>query len=463
MRHCARKIAALVGLSVAAVFAPAAHALDLLDVWRAATLHDPGFRGALAAHDAGRARRDQAGSLWRPNVVLEGGVALASHDSAVRGARFSAPGSGQSSGVAFDTSIDDGIGSRVALSVRQPLFSREREVQGRQLQIAADAADFEWNQAQQALMLRSAERYFEVALAAEQLRLLTRQQTAVDRAFIEAQDRFRLGDRPIIDTQEAAARAADLKAQRLAAATELELKRAALVDFTGLALDARPLPLPAEAPAAGDIGDLAGWLARTEQDNPALHLARAGLLTSEQEARKTSAALAPSVDLVARLGRDRLAGSGSFGSASNSVSERSIGVQLSVPLYTGGWREARQIEARALVDKAGAELEQARQQVMLQTRSAWLELAVGNSQVAALEAAAHASRSRLDATRVGREAGDRTTLDLLNAENDAGAAELSVTRARVRLLMNRLRLVASAGQLDEPTLRQINAALQPAH
>ncbi len=453
-------VAPAIAAAMLAAASPAAQALDLVDVWHAALQHDPEFRGARAAHAAGQAQSSLAGALWRPNVALEGGVALGSHDSAVRGAHFAAPGLGPSDGVAFDTSVDNGLGSRVALELRQPLFSREREVQGRQLQLAADAADLEWQNAQQALMLRSTERYFDVALAAAQLRLLARQQSVVEQALTEAQDRFRLGDRPVTDIHEAAARAADLKAQHLAKATELELKRVALTDLTGLASVDGALPLPtAGSSPVDDLGDLQAWLARAAQDNPALRLAQTRVHVSEQEARKTKARLSPSVDLVARLSHERLAGSGSFGSASNRANDHSIGVQLSVPLYTGGWREARQTETRALVDQAGAELDRTRQQVLLKTRSAWLELAVGNSQVAALEAAAQASRSRLDATQVGREAGDRTTMDLLNAENDATAAELALLQARVRLLTNRLQLAALAGQLDEERLRQINTRL----
>ncbi len=449
----------VIAAAMLAAASPVAHALDLIEVWRAAVQHDPELRVAQSARDAGQARRAQADALWRPNVALEAGVALAGHDTAVRGARFAAPGLGPSNDVAFDTSINSGLGSRVALELRQPLFNRERTAQGRQLQLAADAAELEWHDAQQALMLRSAERYFDVALAAAQLQVLTREQLAVDRALTEAQDRFRLGDKPITDIHEAAARAAELKAQHLAKATELELRHVALADLTGFAPGDAPLPLPRASRAGDDVGDLGSWLARAAQDNPALQLARIRVARSEQEASKTAAALSPSVDLVARLSHDRLVGSGSYGSASNRASDRSIGVQLSVPLYTGGWREARQAEASALTNKASAGLDRARQQVLLQTRSTWLELSVAGSRIGALEAAAQASRSRLDATQVGRQAGDRTTLDLLNAENDAAASEFAVLQARVGLLMNRLQLAALAGTLDEPLLRQVNASL----
>jgi outer membrane protein len=452
----------LAALALGTAVAGSAYALDLVEVWRAGAQHDAQFAAARASREAGQARREQAEALWRPNVALEGGAAYSTHETATRGARFSAPGFGESSGVGFDTSVT-GTGTRVALALRQPLVDRERDVQGRQLEIAAEAAELEWRDAQQALMLRSAERYFAAALAAEQLRLLARQQEAVDRAHVEAQDRFRAGDRPILDAHDAAARAAGLKAERVAAQTELEIKREALADFTGTMIGATSLPLPDAAPRSGDLGDLQSWLSAAERDNPMLQLARTQLDTAEQEARKTDVALSPSVHLLASVGRERLSGSGDYSSASNRMNEHAVGVQVAVPLYTGGLRSARQTEARALVDKARNDVERARRQIALETRLAWLDLSVGASRIEALEAAAQASRSRLDATRTGLQAGDRTTLDLLDAENDTAAAELALQQARVRLLTHRLRLLALAGQLDEARLQQANATLRRLH
>ena len=100
------------------------------------------------------------------------------------------------------------------------------------------------------------------------------------------------------------------------------------------------------------------------------------------------------------------------------------------------------------------------EQVAQQARSAWLGLTVGAGRIASLSQALASSRSRLDSTRLGRQVGDRTTLDLLNAENDAASAELTLLQARIELLMNRLRLAAVAGRLDEAWLQSVNASLQ---
>jgi outer membrane protein len=137
-----------------------------------------------------------------------------------------------------------------------------------------------------------------------------------------------------------------------------------------------------------------------------------------------------------------------------------IGVQLTIPIFTGGYRSAKHEEALHLVDKARSDGEFLHQQIALQTRAAWLGITVGASRITALEQAHKASQSRLEATRLGRTVGDRTTLDLLNAENAATAAELSLLQARIALTQDRLRLAAAIGSLDEEHLRTIDNLLQ---
>ena len=134
-------------------------------------------------------------------------------------------------------------------------------------------------------------------------------------------------------------------------------------------------------------------------------------------------------------------------------------MQLSVPLWTGGWRDAKREEALRLADRAQAELEHARREVARGVRAAWLGLSAGAARLEALEQARVASVSRLASTRTGREVGDRTTLDVLNAESELAQAETALAQARVALLLDRLRLFALAGRLDESVLAAVDAAL----
>jgi outer membrane protein len=100
-------------------------------------------------------------------------------------------------------------------------------------------------------------------------------------------------------------------------------------------------------------------------------------------------------------------------------------------------------------------------QVSQMTRATWLAVQSGQARIAALQAADTASQARLDATALGRQVGDRTTMDLLNAQNDASAAQLSLLQARIEVLVGQLRLHAMAGQLDSQKLQEVNAALHP--
>jgi outer membrane protein len=442
-----------------------ATAADLIDVWQAAMQNDKTYAVGRAAQATAQPRRDQAAALWKPNVGLTTSLGVATNATETRGAQFSAPGFGQSSGVGFSTSVTNGTSGRWAVAATQPLYNPQRRAQQQQLSLSADLTDLEWQAAGQSLMLHTAERYFDLALAEETLRVLRLQLDAVQRATTEAQDRFKLGSVPVTDTHEARARLAGVRAQMLAAESELQIKRSLLADSTGLPATTLVARLPAALPGSvrsTALRPLEPWLAEAQASNPSI---RSQLLAAEvarQEASKYSLRSSATVDLVAQAGRDRLSGRGDFGSASNTGTNRMIGIQVSVPVFTGGLRDAKLEEAMRLADKSAAEVERTRQEVAQQVRAAWLGLSVGAERVQALAEALSASMSRRDATQLGREVGQRTTLDLLNAENDSATAQLALAQGRVGLLLDRLRLAALVGQLDEAALLSVNAELAPA-
>ena len=445
-------------LALAALAAlPSAQAFDLVQAWQAALTQDRALAVARAAQAGADPKRAQADAMWRPSVMLQAGAGRATQESDTRGAQFSAPGLGTVAGADFSTSVSNGTSTRWALQAVQPLYNPERSAQVRQLGTAADMADQGWRAAQQGLMLQTAQRYYELALADERVAVLQGQLASVERAAAEAQDRFKLGASPILDSHEAQARLAALRAELLMAQTEAQLKRRVLADSTGLPEVLLKPTLPASF-AAAELGTLEQWLANAESDSPELRMRRLGVEMARQEAAKHSLRASPRVDLVAQAGRDRLSGSGDFGSsASYTGVQRMIGVQLNVPIYTGGMRSAREREALAQVEEAEAELALARQQTEQGLRASWLNLQVAEQRIAALEQAQKASTLRRDATLLGREVGDRTTLDQLNAENDSAQSRLALAQARVALMMERLRLAQLAGRLDEAVLAQESA------
>ena len=443
-----------------------AGATDLLQAWQAAQQHDRELAVARAELQRAQPQRAQAAALWRPGVALTLAAGLGNSESEMRGAQFSAPGMGTQRGVDFATSVTGSTATRWQLQASQPLYNPQRRAQQQQLQLQADMTELQWHARQQQVMLRTAERYLGLALAQETLRVTQQQLAAVQQAFDAAQERYRLGSAPITDTHEAQARLAALQAQQWAAQAQLDIQRRALADSTGLA----PAQLHAHLPQASQAApgtdtnntpaSLLLWQERAAQSNPGLLLQQRAVELAQAEADKHQRSSAASVDLVAQAGQERLHGSGSYGDAQNKQLNAMVGLQLTVPLSTGGWRSAKLEDSLRQHEAAQATLEQQREQVAQQVHSAWLGLHLGGERVRALHTALTASSARLDATRTGHEVGDRSLLDVLNAHADQATQQLALAQARSELLLNQLRLAQLAGSLDEDALRQANHSLQ---
>ena len=447
-------------LLAAALFVPSAQALDLLQTWEQARQYDPQMQVVQATRSSVQAYEAQAQSLWRPVVMGSATVGAMSSETRTTGAQFAVgiqppmPGS-------FATSASAALSTRWSLQAKQPLYSLERQAQQAQLQQAAGVAEWRADLAQQQFMLLTVQRYFNVLLAERQLQVLKSQHAAVQRSLTEAQDRFAIGDLPVTDTHEAAARASGLQAQWLAADSELQMARQVLAESTRLPAETLKPQAPKAAESAAASPPLDQLLAQVREANTGLRLKKAQWDVARHEVKKHQARGGVTLDLVAQAGRDRLIGDGDFGPASNTQIQQMVGLSLNVPLYTGGYRSAKLQEAVSAQVQAEAEYELAVQQTQQQARSVWLALQTGPARLSALQAAWKASTARLDATRLGRQVGDRTTLDLLQAQNDAAQSELAWLRAQTELLQTRLQQDALAGSLSVQSLQGLDAQLAP--
>ena len=447
-------------LLAAALFVPSAQALDLLQTWEQARQHDPQMQVVHATRSSVQAYEAQAQSLWRPVVMGSATVGAMSAETNTTGAQFAVGGQPPMPG-SFATSASAALSTRWSLQAKQPLYSPERQAQQAQLQQAAGVAEWRADLAQQQFMLLSVQRYFNVLLAERQLQVLKSQYAAVQRSLIEAQDRFAIGDLPVTDTHEAAARASGLQAQWLAADSELQMARQVLAESTRLPTETLKPLTPKAAESAAASPPLDQVLAQVREANTGLRLKKTQWDVARQEVKKHQARGGITLDLVAQAGRDRLSGDGDFGPASNTQSQQMVGLSLNVPLYTGGYRSAKLQEAVSAQAQAEAEYELTVQQTQQQARSVWLALQTGPARLSALQASWKASTARLDATRLGRQVGDRTTLDLLQAQNDAAQSELGWLRAQTELLQTRLQLDALTGSLSVQSLQGLNAQLAP--
>lgn len=451
----------LSGWVLAALLAsPSVQALDLLQTWEQARQHDPQMQVVQATRSSVQAYEAQAKALWRPVLMGSASVGAMSADTSTQGAQFAVGGQPAMPG-SFATSASAATSTRWSLQAKQALYSPERQAQQAQLQKAASLAELRADWAQQQFMQLTAQRYFNLLLAERQQQVLKNQHAAVSRSLTEVKDRFALGDLPVTDTHEATARATGLQAQLLAAESDVQMARSVLAESTRLSVDALKLQAPKTEWAPTAVPALAQVQEQVRQANTGVLLQKAHWDVALQELKKHERSGGITLDFVASAGRDRLSGEGDFGPSSNTQSLQMLGLSLNVPLYTGGWRSGKLQEAVSAADKASAEYDLALQQAQQQARSVWLALQTGPARLAAMKASWQASAARLDATRLGRQVGDRTTLELLQAENDAAQAELVWLRAQADLLLTQLQLDALTGAMSVQSLQALNAHLAP--
>lgn len=431
----------------------AAETVDLVQAWHSAQQHDAVIAAAKAARAIGVQKQRESRALLLPQVQATAALGLASIDNRTSGAQFSTPTFGTSNDVDFRTDINRGHDQRWVISAQQPLYDAERFANSRQLNKQSQLAEAQYANAEQDLIVRVAQAYFDLAFARDTETLLAAEKDAAQRALDEAKTRFDNGDIPITDANEAQARFDTIAAQLLAAQSDSAIKSRTFIDIVGI--DPVELRQPAmdTAPEAVALSD---WQQRAENSNPLLTMQSLGVAIAQDDIDKYRALTSPVFALIAQAGDDRLHGDGAYGASQIQSSNWMVGVQVTMPLFTGGMRSAKYKESIAQSDKVQADLVALRQVVARQTQAAWLGVTNGAAQVRALEQAKKSAQLRLHATELGHANGERSTLEVLNAQTDAYAAERALRQAQYSLVLNRLRLAAAAGALDERTLQAVS-------
>lgn len=451
----------------------------LLAAWQGVVAQSPEYAAARARRDMGPAAQAAARALWMPTLSAQAGIGLRSLRSETTGAQFSAPGFGTSNDVDFRTSINDGTSRQWAFVLQQPLLDAGRVADTRASMARARMAEAQFRRTEQTLMVRTAQSLAEVVEADARFRALRRQHEAAVRARDTAQARYESGDIPVTDWREAQAQLDELTVRELDARQALAVSSAAFTDLTGLSppvsegvgsrLPAAPqvnqpqLPQEGEPPQLQTLpadegttdaadGSLNDWLQKARSSSPALTLQIGQLELAQAEARRWSRLDGFQLNVVGQYGSDTLSGRGDYGSAGATNRVASIGLQASVPLFSGGMRAAQRSAAQASQRAAEADLEAARQQVALATRTAWLAASTAHVRLRAQRRVKLSADSRLDATRIGFDTGARTLLDLLAAEGSALQAEADLEHARCAGLIFILRLSEAAGTLDAASM-----------
>jgi outer membrane protein len=434
-------------LLVAGLLAAAtAHGADLLGLYREAQIQDAQFAAAKAQFIAAQERLPQGRALLLPNVNLEAGYNWnkidVDYDSSL-----------------FPSGTRDYNAYTYGVTVTQPLYRRENTLTFEQAKTQIMQADSQLAIATQDLVLRMAQAYFDVLLARANLNTIRSQKTAVAEQLEQAKRNFVVGTATITDQREAQARYDLVVAQELAAINDLEVTNRALEVLVGRPVEGvlagLKLPITLSAPQPNDMK---AWVDQAYESSLEVRLARQSLQLAQQEVERARAGHRPTLDAVGALTHS-YQGSSATGVGSDTRAAV-IGLQFNLPLYQGGAITSRTREAAANQERARQELENARRTVGQRTRESFLGVTSGLAQVGALEQAVASTQLQLESTRLGQEVGVRTSVDVLDAEQQLAIARRNLSEAIYGTIINQLRLKAAVGRLAEADIADVNALLR---
>ena len=307
--------------------------------------------------------------------------------------------------------------------------------------------------AQQDLIIRVSQAYFDVLLSQYNVTLSQAQKEAISEQLAQAKRTFEVGTTTITDTHEAQARFDLTVAQEIAAQNDLEIRQNALLQIIGrlpgdLVAVRGDVPLVAPDPSSMDA-----WVEKALAKNAEVVIARAALEIATEEVKKARGGHLPTVDLFATYGESGVGGGTAGGSDQTS---RVIGVQLNLPLFQGGGTSSKVRQAVANRERARQDLEVTQRRVAQTARQAYLGVTSGIAQVKALQQAVISNQSSFDSTKLGLEVGVRTGVDLLNARQQVFSARRDLAQALYNYILSRLRLSAAGGVLTVADVQQVN-------
>jgi outer membrane protein len=450
-------------------FGPAP-AADLLAVYQRALQNDPQLREAEDTRLAALEAKPQALAALLPQLSGSGTVSK-ERDTGSSNTVESVTGiPGAPNGTVIESFPFDGktttIDHLYGVDLKQNLFRWANWVALKSADAQVAQAEADYQAAQQDLMARVAQRYFDVLGAQDDLQAQQDSLTSVDRQLAQAESRYKIGLIAVTDVEEARAAhdsgaAAVIAAKRTLASTQELLREITGDGFDYLARPIEPFELASPDPESEDR-----WVAMALQQNLTLVSSRLAADIAQENVNAARGGHMPTLDLVASRYKSLSDGQsinpdGSFyGSESLDQAQRKIGLQLTFPLYSGGM-VASQVRQAVYQHRAAKErLERVARQTEHDARDAYLGVISEISRVKALRRAVESNATSLKATESGYEVGTRTAVDVLQSRQLWVQAQTDYSRSRYDYMLNVVKLQQAAGTLSEQSLTRMNALLK---
>lgn len=345
------------------------------------------------------------------------------------------------------------------LTVRQPLYRPYLLAQQRQARSRVVDANAILDRDEHLLTTRVGEAYFNALLAQDQLKLLDSQKTMYNAQLDAARKALAAGSGTRTDIDEAQAQLDMTAAQELEALQNVDFTRRRLETLTGIPVNRlATLDTARFVPTAPVPDSLDAWTALAEEASPELRSLRAQLESAQQEIEKAQSGHKPTLDAVAQWSRSN---SDSVTSVNSRYDNKTIGLQLTVPIYGGGYVSSTVRQAVIAKDRVTEMLEATRRDLGVRVHTEFRGMTEGVMRVKALQQAVVSAEQALESNKRSFTAGSRTMLDVLNSEQKRTLAYRDLAQARYLYLLSQVRLQGLVGADRQTSVAHINAWLQP--
>ncbi|MDR2990382.1 MAG: TolC family outer membrane protein [Burkholderiaceae bacterium] len=425
----------MLGLALCALLGSNAAALTLAQAIDAARGHDTGYLAAGHARDAGHEKRVQGRAGLLPQAQIDAGYSQQSEPGA--------------------TYATDVRRHNYDISVTQPIYAPARVATYKRDASLSDAADVEFAKAEQSLVIDVSNAYFDVLFGREALAAAQAAEKAFAQQLKQAQAALKLGEGTRIEVDEAQANDDQAAAQAIAASNDLAISQAAYTRLTGMApASIEPVQWSCVPPVSADP-DAAMSSAATHNLN--VRAAQLQVKQAQADVLAARAANLPVANLQASYGTNwsRALGGNEWDAIFGTTSKTpvvQVGVNVTIPVFSGGAGLSQMREAASRREQSDAALEDARRKAREDARTAYLNLTNGQALIHAKERALQSADIKVQSTRMGREVGLRSTIDLLNAQQHYFEAIRDLADARYKFLKARLQLSAALDTLDADTV-----------
>ncbi|TRW47930.1 outer membrane channel protein TolC [Aliidiomarina halalkaliphila] len=440
-------VALTMGLGLAAF---QANATNLADVYRLALENDPRLLRAAAERDAAKSGVDISRADWYPQVSLDVGYTDSRADTVQP----------QEDGFFIATTNTQTFSQTVRLS--QAVFNlatwRGTGITEKQ----AYQAEVNYLLTRQQLLLRVTDAYFAVLQAQDNLEFVQAEKRAIERQLEQTKHRFSVGLTAITDVHEAQAQFDNVVAREIQAQNAVEISLEGLREITGRQhYDIHRLNTERFEPVRPDPEGVDRWIRLAHDRNLQLLISRTGLEIADQRIELARAGHYPRINLVASY-QNRDQDTSTMGNSRNlsGLNTRNVGLELSLPLYTGGRTIASTEQARNDYIAVSQTLEENRRSVERAVRSAYFDVVASISSIRAFEQAVVSAESALNATQVGFEVGTRTIVDVLDSTRNLFNARRNLSEARYTYVNRILALYQAAGIISEADMLSINDGLR---